>query len=326
MADPRRSMRASPRRGFTVIELVVAIAIAAIVSAAIASSLSQLGRARETARLRMSACRRATDALEAIRRDVQSTLRSDDLFSTRFRLAPESVNSTAGSLDRDQMLLFNERLRPIHPLSYSGEGQEYEAQYRIEVDADGSTLWRRRDAVPDEYEDAGGIAEPVGEGVVAVRFEAYDGNEWRQAWDSDVDGLPWSVRATVTASGARMGSEQLDDPRALVTLRTEIPIDRAIAPKSEAPPDASEGDSATGEATAPTDGAGAPSGAGGGLDGGGVPGGGTGGGKGGMGGGKGDGNPNQGIGGGRPVPFTPPGGPRGPGGGRGAGGGRTGPS
>ena len=210
--------RSFPRRGhqgFTIIELMVAIAIAAIVSAAISSSLSQLGRARETARLRMTACRRATDALESIRRDVQSTLRSDELFYTRFLLAPATASGPSGALDRDQMLLFNERLRPIHPLSYSGEGQEYEAQYRIESIGVDCTLWRRRDAVPDEYDDAGGIAEPVGEGVVAVRFEAYDGNEWRQTWDSDRDGLPWSVRATVTASGARVGSDPLEDTRAL---------------------------------------------------------------------------------------------------------------
>lgn len=322
-------------RGFTVIELIVAIAIAAIVTAAVTSSISQLGRAREIARLRMSACRRATDALENIRRDVQSVLRSEDLFNTRFRLAPESIRTPAGEMDRDQMLLFNERLRPTRPLDYSGEGQEYETQYRIEVDADGPVLWRRRDAVPDRYEDAGGVAEPVGEGVIGVRFEAYDGSGWRQDWDSDSDGIPWAVRATVTASGARLGEDALQDPRSLVTMQTEIPIDRIEPPKKEEDPqEASMPDQEAGAAPSDMSGAG---GVGGAVDaGGGGPGGASGGG--GKGAGRGDaggfidagggrgGGRGAGRGGGQrqggSVPFVPPPSQNPPRGG----GGRRGPS
>ena len=222
------------KRGFTIIELVVAIMITAIISGAVASSLSQLGKARDISRIRMTASRRASDALENIRRDVQSTVRSDDLFDTRLRLAPEVARTPIGEVDRDQMLLFATRLRPIRSIEYSGEGNEYETQYRIEEDRDGPALWRRRDAVPDEFEDAGGIAEPIGDGVVALRFEAFDGESWVQVWDSDVDGLPISIRATVTASGARPGEDAFLDARSLSVMRTEIPIDRVIKPKLDA--------------------------------------------------------------------------------------------
>ena len=222
------------KRGFTIIELVVAIMITAIISGAVASSLSQLGKARDISRIRMTASRRASDALENIRRDVQSTVRSDDLFDTRLRLVPEVARTPIGEVDRDQMLLFATRLRPIRSIEYSGEGNEYETQYRIEEDRDGPALWRRRDAVPDEFEDAGGIAEPIGDGVVALRFEAFDGEGWVQVWDSDVDGLPISIRATVTASGARPGEDAFLDARSLSVMRTEIPIDRVIKPKLDA--------------------------------------------------------------------------------------------
>ena len=317
------------KRGFTIIELVVAIMIAAIISGAVASSLSQLGRARNISRIRMTASRRASDALESIRRDVQSAVRSDDLFDTRLRLAPETVRSTVGEMDRDQLLLFNTRLRPIRTIDYSGEGDEYETQYRIEEDRDGPALWRRRDAVPDEFEDAGGIAEPIGDGVIGVRFEAFDGQSWIQEWDSDVDGLPISIRATVTASGARPGEDALNDPRSLAVMRTEIPIDRIIKPKldeatlaaqaaAEAAAQAAGG-GAAGDAAAGGSGA-ATGGSGGGATGGGMSENG-GGGRGGQGGGKG-GNMNQGPGGGwnggrggQGGPSTGPGGIRPPGGG-----------
>ena len=323
------------KRGFTIIELVVAIMIAAIISGAVASSLSQLGRARNISRIRMTASRRASDALESIRRDVQSAVRSDDLFDTRLRLAPEVVSSPVGEVDRDQLLLFNTRLRPIRRIDYSGEGDEYETQYRIEEDRDGPVLWRRRDAVPDEFEDAGGIAESIGDGVIGVRFEAFDGQSWVQEWDSDVDGLPISIRATVTASGARPGEDAMNDPRSLAVMRTEIPIDRVIKPKLD---EATLAAQAAAEAAAQAAGGGAAddaaaggSGAATGGSGGGATGGGMsengGGGRDGQGGGKG-GNMNQGTGGGwgggrggQGGPSTGPGGIRPPGGGNRGGGG-----
>ena len=326
------------KRGFTIIELVVAIIIAAIISGAVASSLSQLSRARDVSRIRMTASRRATDALESIRRDVQSTLRSDDLFDTRLRMAPEVARTSIGEVDRDQLLLFATRLRPIRSIDYSGEGSEYETQYRIEEDRDGAALWRRRDAVPDEFEDAGGIAQSVGDGVIGVRFEAFDGQSWVQDWDSDVDGLPISIRATVTACGVRPSEDAFADPRSFAVMRTEIPIDRVIKPKldeatllaqaeAEAAAQAAAGgggaasgasDTTNGGATNTGGGSGGDSanggngdgGGGGGKGGGGVGGGGVGGG-GGKGGGKGGMNS---VGGNR-IPMSPGRGNRGAGGG-----------
>ena len=318
------------KRGFTIIELVVAIIIAAIISGAVASSLSQLSRARDVSRIRMTASRRATDALESIRRDVQSTLRSDDLFDTRLRLAPEVARSSIGEVDRDQLLLFATRLRPIRSIDYSGEGSEYETQYRIEEDRDGAALWRRRDAVPDEFEDAGGIAQSVGDGVIGVRFEAFDGQSWVQDWDSDVDGLPISIRATVTACGVRPSEDAFADPRSFAVMRTEIPIDRVIKPKldeatllaqaeAEAAAQAAAGgggaasgasDTTNGGATNTGGGSGGDSANGGNGDGGG------GGGKGGGGGGSGKGGGKGGINsvGGNRIPMSPGRGNRGAGG------------
>ena len=319
------------KRGFTIIELVVAIIITAIISGAVASSLSQLSRARDISRIRMTASRRATDALESIRRDVQSTLRSDDLFDTRLRLAPEVARSSIGEVDRDQLLLFATRLRPIRSIDYSGEGSEYETQYRIEEDRDGAALWRRRDAVPDEFEDAGGIAQSVGDGVIGVRFEAFDGQSWVQDWDSDVDGLPISIRATVTACGVRPSEDAFADPRSFAVMRTEIPIDRVVKPKldeatllaqaeAEAAAQAAAGgggaasgasDTTNGGATNTGGGSGGDSANGGNGDGGG------GGGKGGVGGGGGKGGGKGGMNsvGGNRIPMSPGRGNRGAGGG-----------
>jgi prepilin-type N-terminal cleavage/methylation domain-containing protein len=320
---------ADRRRGFTLVELIVAGMVAAMLLAAVTFSLSQLGNARNVARDRAEAFQRAATALEAVRRDVAATIRTDDLFETRFLLQTKEPGVRTGGRRRSELLLFSTALRPIREVEYQGEGREYEVHFRVEDDELGSALWNRRDNVPDDMPEGGGVAIPVADGVVGIVVEASDGEAgWRDEWDSDVDGIPRVVRVEVTATGAEIGTEARElTPE--VTLRTVIAIDRVVAPREEPPPaedpaaapqDSSAGTpAATGGATG---GAAAPKpddsldGAGGAVGGG--RGGGTGGG---MGGGRGMGGGDGRGGGGRPRGGGGMGGGRGGGGGRPAGGG-----
>lgn len=312
---------ARARRGFTLIELVVAGTVAALVLGAVTFSLSQLGRTRRIATERAEAFQRATTALERLRRDVAATIRSDDLFVTRFLLSTDEPGLRTRNNVRSDLLLFSESLRSIEPIEYQGEGREYETHFRIEDDELGSALWCRRDPVPDRTPDGGGVAEPVADGVVGMLVEASaNGAAWRDEWDSDVDGIPERVRISVKAVGTPVGAD-LDRDATEVTLTTMVAIDRVVQPlPEEPPPDESGG----------TDGA-APPGAGGGLAGGGAPAGGGaaagGSGAAGVGGGGGNGlatggaggggRPGAGGGGGRPTGGGLTGGGRGPGGGGG---------
>ena len=202
-AHPRRV-----RRGFTLIELVVAGTVAALVLGAVTFSLSQVGRARLIATERTEAFQRAGTALENLRRDVAAVMRADDLFLCRFLLATDEPSVRNGGNDRSDLLLFCTSLRAMRPIEYQGEGQEYEAQFRIEDDELGAALWHRRDNVPDEVPDGGGLAAPVADGVVGLLVEASDGEGgWREEWDSDIDGIPKLVRISVTATGAELGTE-----------------------------------------------------------------------------------------------------------------------
>ena len=223
------------RRGFTLIELVLAGVIAALVLVTIVSTLSQVGRARAISRTRLQAYLRADSALDAVRRDLSSILRDADLFHTRVLLYDGGSTIRVGSrldLDRDEILVFNTRLEPLGEIDYNGEGGEYETQYRVDEDRYGTTLWQRRDPVPDDIPAGGGVATPMAEGVVGFKIEAYDGLEWYDEWDSDLDGLPWGFRITITASGEDGGSIQRDG-NGLVTLKTHVAVDRIIPPYYE---------------------------------------------------------------------------------------------
>ncbi len=287
-------------RAFTIIELVIAIAVSAMVVVTIATVLSRISRGRDAARIRLEAVTRASAGLDAIRRDVAAVLRDGDLFYTRVLLLDGVAYTGYGEMDRDEVLIYNTRLRPTKRDIYSGEGSEYETQHRIEDDSAGSVLWTRRDPVPDENGEGGGVATPAVDGVMGVSIEAYDGEQWYQDWDSDSMGLPWALRITVTATGDAAGAELSDAARAISVLRTQVAIDRIVAPPTE---EEEEAEAAAGET--PTDPAAedpAAGGAGGAsmegveFGGGGGGGRGEGGGRPGFGGGR----PGGGMGGGRP--------------------------
>ncbi len=222
------------RRGFTLVELILAGAIAALVLITVVTTLSQVGRARTISRARLLAHLRADAALDAIRRDLTSVLRDADLFHARVLLLD---GSTVTVIDRDRMdfardevLVFNGRLEPLGEIDYNGEGGEYETQYRIDEDEFGVALWQRRDAVPDEWPDGGGVATPIAEGLVALEIRAYDGQEWYDEWDSDLDGLPWGFQISVTAVGTDDGSLDAATVGAMATLRTHVAVDRIVPP------------------------------------------------------------------------------------------------
>ena len=228
-ARNHKSSHHQPRRSFTLIELIIAGVLTAFVLGGITTSISSLSKAKATSRQRLEAHLRADGALSAIRREVVSIIRNDDLFWTRFVLIDNVIDTPRGTMDRDELLIFNNRLKPVRSLEYNGEGTEYETQFRIQDDDIGPTLWRRRDPLPDKYPMGGGIAIPVTESLVGLKIEGYDGFEWHDEWDSDYEGLPLAVRITVTASGDYGLTDVYDAP--LVTLRTIVSIDRILLPR-----------------------------------------------------------------------------------------------
>lgn len=218
------------RRAFTLAELVVAGLIAAIVVGAVGASLSQLARTRNASRTRLDSHLRTSMALDKVRKEIQSALRSDDLFDSRILIRDDTTGSPVGDLDRDELLVFNAKVKPTREKQYSGEGLEWETAFRVEDDEIGPALWMRTDSVPDEMDEGGGTAEPLMGGIVGIKFEAYDGMSWLDSWDSDMDGMPWAIRITVSGSGVADGGDPFEDPRDLMSLYTVVPLDRVTPP------------------------------------------------------------------------------------------------
>ena len=237
------------RRGFTLVELIIAGIIAVIVVGTLGTSLSQLARARASSKVRLNAHLRANTALEKIRRELQQVIRSDNLIDTRILLTGDSVNSPIGDLPRNDVLIYSTKLSPVRNKTYEGDGIEHEVQLRVTDDESGSALWMRSDSVPDDNEGGGGKAAPMMDGIIGLYIEASDGTDWYDSWDSDINGLPVALRVTVSSAGDAQGADFFADSRELMSLRTIVPIDR-VPPPYEEPPAEDPASAAGGELAA----------------------------------------------------------------------------
>ncbi len=215
------------RRGFTLLELLIAGVMTSVVLGGVTMSLSQLGLSKSISRQRLDAFSRCDTALRTIRRDIISVLRRDDLFDTRLRILNDTSNFEGRLVDRDELLLFNSSLRANKEIDFNGEGIEYETQYRIDDDGYDTVMWKRRDPILDDNPLGGGVATPLAKGVVSLQLEAYDGESWVPQWDSDELGIPHAIRITIAAIGSVEGDD-VNPP--FIELRTVVPLDRIMPP------------------------------------------------------------------------------------------------
>lgn len=220
MMLPRRQ----PGRGFTLVELLVASIIGALVIGATYGALSQVIRGRDGAAARQQAFSRASLAVELIARDLEGALRDSDL-----RFAKVAVLNAGTTVEpRDELVLFTAHMHPARPWTEQAEGAERESHFRIMpsgLTGPGSaatSLWRRVDPVCDETPDGGGLAAPLVDGVISLAAEAADSEQWYEDWDSDIDGLPHAVRFTVVATD--------DSGRYRAAARRTVAIDRVAPP------------------------------------------------------------------------------------------------
>lgn len=225
-APNARETRSPTRRAFTLVELIVATVMLAILVTATYTAIAQVLRVRDRGAANAQAFQRAGAAVDLIASEAEMALRDSDLLNAKIAIVGSSSGGGASTTNGSGLLLFTGIARPIRPYSGQNEGGESESQFRLEPSADGrSTLWHRRAPVPDDHPDAGGVAVAMVDGIVQMTIEASDGASWLGAWDSDSDGLPHALRVSVTASD--------DTGRTTRTARRMVSFDRTPVPPTE---------------------------------------------------------------------------------------------
>ncbi len=141
----------------------------------------------------MNYTREKMDAFSIIRLTLSRM--NDELTSSFFSEDSEDVMFSGEEGKIDFISSSHERI-----FKDSKEYDLVEIGYFTEVDEEGESLflWRREDRTPDDDVLEGGEREKLMEGLEGLEFKYYDGEEWRDEWDSkEGEGLPQAVKVTL---------------------------------------------------------------------------------------------------------------------------------
>lgn len=179
----------SRNSGFTLLEVLIAVVLLGILSAALYGSYFGVIKARDRASAGMESRRELGATLDLIRREVSSALfmRADK----RLRFVVEDRDNFGASASTLELTTM------APPVTQNrSESGIIAVTYRIvEKNKKRSLARQERDLVSEESAVA---AYPQMEQISAFKVECYDGSKWVKSWDTAINNaLPKGVRVTV---------------------------------------------------------------------------------------------------------------------------------
>ena len=173
------------RRGFTLLEVMIAVAVLALIGTLTYKSFDSaydLKLRVETAEDRDQTVR---GALDRITREVSMTFLSEHYDRKRFRERPTFFRLKDG---RREAILTVTSFAHQRLHVDAKESDQAVFEYRLERDDAGrNSLFRRVKAQIDEEPDRGGAKAVLAEDVLRFTVQAWDprDREWRDEWDSN---------------------------------------------------------------------------------------------------------------------------------------------
>ncbi len=226
-ATHHNSLHHARATGFTLVELLVATTISALLVVSVVSATRALSGARKSVERRVTcsqAARRAIDEIAGALRNVRR-----DPVRGQPVLIGQSAEQAGGSDRLDLLVIEDRRVRPDGP-----ESDQHEIGFFLAnlPDRPLPVLMCRRDHAFDEFPDEGGVATVIAEGIVQLAFDYYDGTTWYPQWPETEMQPPEAVRITLAAQPTTPPPQGGRD-RPLV-LSTVVALH--VNPPSEPPP------------------------------------------------------------------------------------------
>jgi general secretion pathway protein J len=216
-------------RGFTLMEVMVAVAITALMGTVVAMAFQTGLTAKETVETDADRYRQVRVAMNRMAREIGSAYVSDRYDLKRFRDQNDRPTNFVGERDKLLFTTFS------HQRLYTDvkESDQAVVEYFVEASTDREAkgrqdLKRRVNPNVDDRMDRGGNTDVLFEGVKGLEFEYWDSEkkEWDNEWDTRRTEqkalLPTRVRITVTAVD-ETGREAKYTTQARIMLNTELP-------------------------------------------------------------------------------------------------------
>ncbi len=177
------------RNGFTLVEILIAVAIVSLILTIIYASYASSIDTMNYTRKKMDAFSMVRLTLSRMNDEITSSFFSEDSEDVMFAGEEGKIDFISSSHER----IFKD----------SKEYDLVEIGYFTEPEEEGKnlSLWRREDGTPDDDVLEGGEKENLIEGLEGLEFKYYDGEEWRDEWDSKEEScLPQAVKVTLKFS------------------------------------------------------------------------------------------------------------------------------
>jgi general secretion pathway protein J len=216
-------------RGFTLIEVVVAVGITAFIGAAVGLAFNQAIAARDVAQQESEHYRMLRASMGRMTREIGGAFVSDHYDAKRYRDAYDRPTNFVGQREK---LMFTTM---THQRLYADakESDQMVVEYQIKSSPDPKAkgrqdLVRREKPLIDDRMDRGGTEESLYEGAKRIEFQYWNSEkkQWEDEWDTRRTDrksmLPTRVRITLTAKD-ETGKEARYTTQARVVLNVEIP-------------------------------------------------------------------------------------------------------
>jgi general secretion pathway protein J len=181
---------------FTLLELIVAMALMDVIAVALYSSMYTAFNAKEKSRDSLKPFETVTPAFEYIRKDLVSAMQPDGILAGVF--VGES-HPGQNDLDADTMSFYTCSYQPADNEIASNV---VHIEYALDADPDQDQMVLKRLIIKNTLSPTAldPREEIVGRNISGLDLQYYDGSTWVDEWDSSVENaqLPWAVKVTLT--------------------------------------------------------------------------------------------------------------------------------
>ncbi|WP_434381683.1 prepilin-type N-terminal cleavage/methylation domain-containing protein [Melittangium boletus] len=217
------------RRGFTLLEVMIAVAITALMGAMVSMAFQTGFHAKEVVEEEADHYRMLRAAMNRMAREIGSAYVSDRYDLSRFRDQNDRPSNFIGESDKLTFTTFAHQRLYADVKESDQAVVEYSIQTSTEQGARGRTdLIRRADPNVGDRMDRGGTTDVLFEGAKKIEFAYWDSQrkEWEDEWDTrrteKKSILPTRVRITLTTLDEN-GKEVRYTTQTRVMLNTELP-------------------------------------------------------------------------------------------------------